>query len=338
MRNFLKMISVSAFVASLASANAFADTNVRFTLDWIPGSTHGAFLIAQQKGYYKEEGLNVTIDPGKGSAEVVRQLAAGVYDIGFPDINVLMDFNAKNPEQAFPAVMSGYEEAPASIFVLKSSGIEEPKQLENRKLGSAAHDSTFKLFPVFAKINNIDMAAVNVEYIDPRLREALLAQKAVDAIPGQVFNSLLELKAKGVPESEIRYFMYKDYGLELYSNSIAASPKFMKENPEAIKGFIRATIRGVRDLVKNPEDGVTAALNYEPLLKADVERERLRVAMECCIVTDTVLENGYGDVDRQRLESNIELISKAYHLPRKPAFEEMFDGSFLPPRDERLVQ
>src|SRR5690606_38177624 len=149
---------------------------------------------------------------------------------GFPDINVLLDFNAKNPNQAFPAVASGYEQAPAALITLKSSGIEKPEQLKGKKLGSAAHDSTFKLFPIFAKMNGFEQSDVEVQYIDPRLRETMLVQKTVDAIPGQVFNSLLELKAKGVPESEVTYFLYNDYGLELYSNSIAASPKFLKEN------------------------------------------------------------------------------------------------------------
>ena len=100
---------------------ASAQTKVRFTLDWMPGATHGAFLIALQKGYYKAEGLDVTIDRGKGSAEVVRQLASNVYDMGFPDINVVMDFNSKNPDQAFPVLMSGYEEAPAAIIMSAAS-------------------------------------------------------------------------------------------------------------------------------------------------------------------------------------------------------------------------
>lgn len=337
MRKFLKMSCMGLVMAMLPIVSALADTKIRFSLDWIPGATHGAFLIAKQKGYYKQEGLDVTIDPGKGSAEVVRLIAAGVYDMGFPDINVLMDFNAKNPKQSFPAVLNGYEQAPAAIFVLKSSGIKEPKQLEGKKLGSAAHDSTFKLFPIFAEINGIDMSSIQIQYIDPRLRETLLAQKVVDAIPGQFFNSLLELKAKGVPESEINYFMYKDYGLELYSNSVAVSPKFMKENPEAVRGFIRATIRGARDLVKNPEDGVAAALAYEPLLDANIERERLRAALECCIATNAVMTQGYGDFNRERLQKDIDLISKAYKLPRKPSLDEMFDSSFLPPQNERLV-
>jgi NitT/TauT family transport system substrate-binding protein len=316
---------------------ATAQTKVRFTLDWIPGATHGAFLIALQKGYYKAEGLDVTIDRGKGSAEVVRQLASNVYDMGFPDINVVMDFNSKNPDQAFPVLMSGYEEAPAAIIMLKSSGITEPKQLNGKKLGSAVNDSTFKLFPIFAKQTGIDMSSMQIQNIEPGLREVLLAQKKVDAIPGQIFNSLLELKAKGVPASDINYFMYKDYGLELYGNSVAASRQFLKEHPDAVKGFLRATIKGLKDMARDPELAVKAAVAYEPLLNPDIERERLRVALDCCILTETVRKKGFGDVDQDRLRNIITLITEAYKLPRKPTLEEVFNPDYLPPVKDRMI-
>jgi NitT/TauT family transport system substrate-binding protein len=320
-----------------ASQPATAQTKVRFTLDWIPGATHGAFLIALQKGYYKAEGLDVTIDRGKGSAEVVRQLAANVYDMGFPDINVVMDFNSKNPDQAFPVLMSGYEEAPAAIIMLKSSGITEPKQLNGKRLGSAPNDSTFKLFPIFAKQTSIDISTMQIQNIDPSLREVLLVQKKVDAIPGQIFNSLLELKAKGVPASDISYFMYKDYGLELYANSVAASRQFLKEHPDAVKGFIRATIKGLKDMAGDPEQAVKAAIAFEPLLNPDIERDRLRVALECCILTETVRKKGFGDVDPERLRKIIGQITDAYQLPRKPALEEVFTPDYLPPVKDRMI-
>ena len=317
---------------------AHADTKVRFTLDWIPGSTHAPFFIALYKGYYKAEGLDVTIDRGKGSAEVIRQLASGVYDIGFPDINVLIDFDSKNPNQAIREVMMGHEQAPASIFVLKSSGITDPKQLEGKTLGAAANDSTFKLFPLFAKLAGFDATKVKVQYIEPSLREVLLVRKNVDAIPGQVFNSMIELEAKGVKADDLRYFMYKDYGLAIYGNGVAVSRSFMEHNPEAVKGFLRATIKGFKDMVQDPELAVQMALKFEPLLNADIERERLKLALKCCILTPDVLRDGYGSVDPARLKTSISQIAKAFDLPREPATTEVFDPSFLPPQADRMVQ
>ena len=330
---------VTAVLAIVAAPHAAsAQTKIRFTLDWIPGATHSAFFVALQKGYYKAEGLDVSIDRGKGSAEVARQLASDTYDMGFPDINVVLDFNSKNPGQAFPVLMSGYEQAPAAIIVLKSSGITEPKQLNGKKLGSAANDATFKLFPVFADQTGIDVASMQIQNIEPSLREVLLVQGKVDAIPGQVFNSLLELQAKGVKESDIGYFMYKDYGLQLYGNSVAASPRFLKEKPEAVRGFLRATIKGLQDVARDPELGVKAALAFEPLLNADIERERLRIALNCCIVTENVRKSGYGDMDQERLGRMIAIITKAYNLPRQPAVAEIFDPSYLPPLKDRMIQ
>lgn len=320
------------------ATGAWADTKVRFTLDWIPGSVHAPFFIALYKGYYKAEGLDVAIDRGKGSAEVVRQLASGVYDLGYPDINILMDFNSKNPSQAFPILMMGYEQAPAAIVVLKSSGITTPKQLEGKTLGSAANDSTFKLFPIFAKSAGVDASAVKIQYIEPKLRETLLARKDVDAIPGQVFNALLELKAKGIKEDDVQFFLYKDYGLDIYGNGIAASRNFRKDNPEAVRGFIRATIKGVHDMAADPELAVEMTLKFEPLLTADIERDRLKLAMSCCIVTPNVLKSGFGGVDEARLKRSIALITEGYQLPREPGLDETFNSTYLPPQKDRMVK
>jgi NitT/TauT family transport system substrate-binding protein len=306
-------------------------------LDWSPGSYHAAFFIALYKGYYAEEGLDVAIDRGKGSAEVVRQLASGVYDIGHPDMNVLIEFNSRNPDAAMPMLMVNYEQYPSGIFALKKSGITGPKDLEGRMLGPSVNDSTFKLWPVFAERAGIDLSKVKITYLDPSLREALLIKGQVDAITGQIFRSILDLKARGIKEDQIVSLMYKDYGLDLYGNGLVASRTFVKKHPDAVRGFIRATIKGVRAMVKDRDLAVSMLVKYEPLLNAEIERERLDVALDCCILTENVKRNGYGSVDLDRLKRAITQISKIYELPRVPAVDEIFDGSYLPPREERQV-
>ncbi|HEX5507206.1 MAG TPA: ABC transporter substrate-binding protein [Pseudolabrys sp.] len=339
MKYINRVAAISALALCVAfTGSAHAETKVRFSLDWIPGSVHSPFFIALYKGYFKAEGLDVTIDRGKGSVALVQQLATGVYDMGYPDISVLTDFDAKNPDKAFPEVMMGYEQAPAAIVVLKESGITTPKQLEGHVLGASANDATYKLFPTFAQHAGIDMSKVKVQYIDPKLRETLLAKKQVDAIIGQVFNTKLELKAKGIDPSKVTAFLYRDYGLDLYGNGLAASPAFLKAHPDAVKGFIRATIKGVRDMVKNPEEAVKMTLKFEPLLNANIERDRLKLAMECCIITPNVLKSGFGGVDKERLQRGIDILAASYKLPRTPKADKIFDSSYLPAEKDRMVK
>jgi NitT/TauT family transport system substrate-binding protein len=338
MKRVTGLLVLAAIAAVVAVGRASAETKIRFSLDWIPGSVHAPFFIALYKGYYKAEGLDVSIERGKGSAELVRQLASGVYDMGYPDISVVTDFDSKNPDKGFPVLLMGYEQAPAAIVFLKSSGISEPKQLEGRKLGAAANDATFKLFPIFAQHAGIDASKVTVQYIEPKLREVLLAKRDVDAIPGQIFNATLELKAKGVQETDVGSFLYREYGLDLYGNGVAASRAFLKDNPEAVKGFLRATIKGVADLVRDPDLAIKMTLQFEPLLNAEIERDRLRLAMTCCMITPNVRSHGFGGVDEARLGRGIALIAQGYGLPRQPGTREVFDPEFLPGEPERMLR
>lgn len=334
---FVTVIVLAAFCAA-ATGSARAETKIRFSLDWIPGSVHSPFFIALYKGYYKAEGLDVVIDRGKGSVGLVQQMASGVYDMGYPDISVVEDFDSKNPDKSFPVVMMGYEQAPAGIAYLKSSPIKKPKDLEGKSLGAAANDASFKLFPTFTQHAGIDGPKVNIKFIDPKLRETLLAKHDVDAIIGQIFNTMLELKAKGVNPDQVGTFMYRDHGLDLYGNGVAASPTFLKEHPDAVKAFIRATIKGVQDMVKDPEMAVQMTLKYEPLLDANIERDRLKLAMECCIVTPNVLKGGFGDVDKARLQRGIEIVAEGYKLPNIPKPDDVFNSSYLPAAKDRMVK
>ena len=97
-------------------------------------------------------------------------------------------------------------------------------------------------------------------------------------------------------------------------------------------------MKGVRDMIKDPEEAVKMTLQFEPLLKGDIERDRLRLAMSCCIATPNVLKEGFGAVDPARLQRSITLIAQGYQLPREPKPEETFDATYLPPQAERMVK
>ncbi len=326
-----------AAAAVLASAGAGAQTSVRLTLDWVPQSTHGPSFIAQYEGYFKDEGLDVKIDAGKGSAAAVTRLVAGTHDIGWADINAIIQYNAENPDKAIKTVMMLYEQPPFSICVLSKSDITDPRHLVGKTLGAPVFDASYKLFPAFARAIGIDAGSVDRKNMDPRLREPMLLRGQVDAVSGHIFSTVLAVKAAGYKESDIRCFLYGDNGMESYSNGIAVSPAFLRDHPKAVRGFIRATYKAARDTVLKPDLAVASAKKFEPLVNEKVEADRLRLGVECCILTPNVRKDGYGDVDMARLQRSIEQAALAYGLKNPPKAEDMFDRSFLPPKSERFI-
>ena len=325
------------FAATAFAATAQAQTKVRVALDWVPQSTHGPNFIALYEGYFKAEGLDVEITPGKGSADAVRKLVAGTHDIGWPDINALIEFNSKNPDKAIKTIMMLYEQPPFAVCVMAKSGITDPRQLVGKSLGAPVFDASYKLFPAFAAAIGIDPNSVIKKNMDPRLREPMLIRGDVDSVSGHYFSTVLAVKAAGLEESAIDCFLYGKYGMESYANGLAVSPTFAAEHPEAVKGFIRATYKAARDMVLRPEMAMAAAKKFEPLVQNSVEADRLRIAMECCILTPNVKKDGYGDVDMARLQRSINQAAAAYGLKNIPKAEDMFDPSYLPPKAERFI-
>lgn len=328
--------AVTAAVA-LTSVSASAATKIRLTLDWIPQSTHGLIFIAQYEGYYKAEGLEVKIDAGRGSADAVKKLVSGTHDIGLADINALIQYNAKNKGGEIKSVMMMYEQPPFSIFVMKKSGIAHPKQLVGKTLGAPVFDASYKLFPAFAKAIGIDPNSVQKKNMDPRLREPMLIKGQVDAISGHVFSSMLNLKAAGVKEEDVTFFMYGDHGMESYANAVAVRPDFLAKNADAVRGFVRATIKATRDMVLKPKLALSSAKKFEPLLNEAVEADRLRLGIECCVLTPNVRKNGYGGIDMARLQRSIDQAADAYGLKEPPKAEVMWLDGFLPPQSERFI-
>ncbi|WP_207479104.1 ABC transporter substrate-binding protein [Arenibaculum pallidiluteum] len=321
----------------LAAGGAGAQTPVKFTLDWKFEGPAAPFLIAQDKGYFKAEGLDVTIDSGNGSAGAVTRVASGAYDIAMADINSMMEFNDKNPDKAMKAVFIVYDVPPFSIFSLKKSGIAKPSDLAGKTLGAPVFDAPRKLFAAYAKAIGIEADAVTWKSMDPPLREPMLARGEVDAISGFYFTSLLNLRAAGVAEKDLTVFNYADAGITLYGNALIPAPRLAAENPAAVKGFLRAVAKGWRDVIADPEGGIAAIRKRDPLVDPALELERLKMAIAMCVDTPDVKANGMGGVRADRLGTAIDQVSLAFGFAKKPGPDAVFDASFLPAAADRKV-
>lgn len=328
----------AAFGTLTLGSAAFAQTPVKFTLDWKFEGPAAPFVVAIDKGYFKAEGLDVTIDTAGGSLEPLNRLASGTYDMGFGDINSLIKFRDANPNTPIKAVFMVYNKPPFSIVGRKSRGVTKPKDLEGKKLGAPAPDGAYAQWKIFTQANGIDASKVTIENVGFPVREPMLAAGQVDAITGFSFSSFINLKDRGVPVDDITVLLMADYGVNLYGNAIIVNPKFAAEKPEVVKKFLAAFLKGLKETVKNPASAVESVVKRNDVAKKDVELERLKMALKDNIVTPEVKANGFGGVDAARLDKSVEQIALTYEFKNpKPKSADVFDASFLPPAADRKM-
>src|SRR5262249_28012195 len=332
---FAALLGILVLAAPLGLASpAVAQTKIKLVLNWKYQGPQGMFFLAEDRGYYKAEGLEVTLDQGNGSGAAVSRVANGTYDAGFGDINALIELAAKKPEDAPIAVYVLFNQPPFTVAVRADSPIKSPKDFEGKTLGGAANDGALKLFPALCKLAKFDCAKVNITNMQPNLREQMLMQGQIDGAFGYVNTIRFSAKLMGVQDSQLRYINYGDYGMDLYSNAIIVSKKLVKDNPKAVKGLVRAINKGLEDALKDPAAAVAAVAKREPPIKVPVERERFEATLKDEMNHPEIAKIGLGNVDPARLKRSIDILVDANALPRTPAVEEIFTGAFLPPTDD----
>jgi len=339
-RRYLTKLAALATVAlgTGFSGAAFAETNIKFTLDWKFEGPAAGFLLAVDKGYFKQEGLNVTIDTGNGSVEAIPRVATGTYQMGFGDINSLIKFLDEDPSQKVKAAMMIYERPTFAVVGRKSLGVtDDPKSLEGKKLGAPPPDGAFAQWKAFKQVAKIDDSKITIESIGFPVREPMLAKGDVDAVFGFAFSVILNLKAQGIADDDIATILMAEHGLNLYGNSVLVNTDFAKENPEAVKGFMKALAKGFAAAVANPKEGVDAVLKRNETLNPDIEIQRLNMANAMNIKTPYVVENGFGGVDMARLSASIDTLKISMGLKGAVKAEQVFDASFLPAKAERML-
>ncbi|CAN7236861.1 ABC transporter substrate-binding protein [Neorhizobium sp. LjRoot104] len=342
-RRLLSKLSAVAALAlaagfSMPAGQAVAQTAVKFTLDWKFEGPAAGFLLAQDKGYFKAEGLDVTIDTGNGSVEAIPRVATGAYQMGFGDINSLIKFLDEDPNQKIRAAMMVYERPTFAVVGRKSLGITtDPKSLEGKKLGAPPPDGAFAQWKAFKQVAKIDDSKITLESIGFPVREPMLAQGKVDAVFGFAFSVILNLKAQGIKDDDIATILMAEHGLNLYGNAVLINTDFAAKNPAAVKGVLKALAKGFADAVAKPEEGVAAVLKRNETLNKDIELERLKMANSMNIKTPYVVANGFGGIDPARLAASIDTLKVSMGLKGNVKADQVFDASFLPAKEQRML-
>jgi NitT/TauT family transport system substrate-binding protein len=330
---------LAAFAVAYCAHAVAQDTKISFQLDWRFEGPAAMFLLPKAKGYFAAEKLDVTVDAGSGSGNAVNRVASGTYQMGFADLAALIEFVGNNPTAPNKpiAVMMVYDTTPAAVFSLKKTGIKGPADLQGKKMGAPVFDAGRRAFPIFVKANNLDAAKIQWTAMDPPLRETMLVKGDVDAITGFYFTSLLNLNARGIKDADVDVLMYPKYGVNLYGNAIIVSEQFLKEKPEAVRAFLRAFAKGMKDVLADPDGSIRYVKERDALIDDALEKRRMRLALDSVVITQEAKANGLGDVTPARLADMVTQVSQAFEIKNPVKPESVWTGAYLPAKAERMV-
>ena len=232
--------------------------------------------------------------------------------------------------------MMVYNNTPAAVLALKKSGIKTPADLNGKKLGAPVFDAGRKAWPIFAKAN-ASATSTGRRWTRP-LRETMLVRGDVDAITGFSFTSLLNIEARGVKADDVVVLPYPDYGVKLYGNAIIVGEEFLKKNPEAVKAFLRAFTKGMKDVMADPDERDRhPSRQRDGIINEDLEKRRLRLALDAIVLTADARAEGFGEVSAPRLSADGEPGVGRLRDQGPGQRRSMWNGSFLPSAAERNI-
>jgi NitT/TauT family transport system substrate-binding protein len=285
-----RLLKNSALVAgALATPAVFgralaADLKpVTVTLDWLFQGPNAGFLVAYDKGFYRDAGLDVSISPGKGSGTTAQLVGSKATQIGFSDGFVVGNSISKGMD--IKTVGSIYRRGPAAIMVLADSPIKTPKDLEGRILAMTAGSAQFQQWPAFAKGAGIDTSKINMVNIDPAgVGPALVSGKA-DAIGGYVFSYAPSIQVRG--KKDLRIFWFADSGVTVVSNGIIVHNDLLKSDPDIVRAFVPAAIKGFIYGRQNMDEAIAIVKKFDATALAEVTKLELELSWKTWVTPNT---------------------------------------------------
>lgn len=314
-------LALLALTLFFAGTPAQAADKVTFVTDFGYLGRHAYYFVALDKGYYKEANLDVDIVRGQGSADAVRQVAAGTAQIGFADAAALVLARA-NDNVPVKMVAVVYDKAPHAIFALKESGISKPKDLEGRNVADAAASSIPRMFPAYAKAAKIDASKVKWSVVASDAIAATLALGRADAVGYYTISEALLKKSIGTKELVI--LTYADAGMDFYSNGIIAEEKLLASNPGLVKRFVKATLRGLKDSIANPEEAAKILNKYQRQIDVDVGTAEMKAVAG--LVRKPAEKAGV--IELPRMQRTVDIVAEAFSLKQPVNAADVFVSGF----------
>jgi NitT/TauT family transport system substrate-binding protein len=321
-RAFLGCLSAFLLSASLSTQGAQAADKLTFVTDFGYLGRHAYYFVALDKGYYKDAGLDVDIVRGQGSADAVKQVAAGTAQIGFADVASVI-LGRANDGVPVKLVAEVYAKPPHAVFTMEGSAITKPKDLEGRTIADSASSSLPKMFPAYAKAAGIDASKVKWVFVTSDAIAAALALGRADAVTYYTISEALMQKA--VAPKKLAIMRFSDVGMDFYSNGIIANDEVIKSKPDMVRRFVRATLHGLKDAIADPEAAAKILNKYQRQIDVDVGTAEMKVISSLVQTPPEPL----GSVDKARMQRTIDLVAGSFDLKKTVTIDDVFADGFV---------
>src|SRR5262245_19879869 len=326
----LVLVIWGATIEPHASTPALAADQVTLALDWIVNGTHAGYFVALEKGFYTADDLAVTIVRGYGSGDTIKRLAAGRADFAVADMGALVGARA-NDDVAVKAIVAVYGKAALGLLYLKESGINGPKDLEGRALGRSAAGASVLMLPGFYKKNGVDRPKVKEVVIDATAFLPMLFSRKLDAVSEQSIHLPRFQKAADKQGLHVEAMRFADFGLVAYGNMVMTTDGLIKENPDLVRRFTQATVKGLAYAFDKPQEAVTILQKQHREVDPEFSMDELLSTKELAWSVEAKA-NGLGFISREKMTSTRDVVTSALSLKRIVAVEELYTVQFLPAR------
>ena len=320
----LKRLIATAALAGLMAGSASAQEKFKLALNWFPVGDHAAYWVALEKGYFADEGLDVTLENSKGSGDSIAKVDTGAADAGLADSAVVIASRARGTTVKVVGMV--FDKTPLNVFSSKENPVTSPKDLEGKTIGAPPGDGQRQMWPAFAKANNIDESKVTWVNIEPTAKIAALAEKRVDTVAD--YTTGLPLYEKPMGEGNVVMMPWADHGFDMYSMAILASEKTMTERPEVLKAFLKAAYMGWRDVLADPDEAMAIFKKRVPEIDEVAIAANMKLGIEL-LKTDNYRQNGIGWIDETKMCTSVDLVNTYMGLPEAVECADTFTTEFL---------
>jgi len=325
----MKSTFTATVVALALSASAEAADKVKFQLDWLPGGDKAPIYVCIERGFCKDAGLEVSIEPGRGSSEALTKLATGSSDIGISGIGALMAARA-NEGIEVTAVMSVFNKGPHAFFTVEGNGIEAFADIDGKSIATSPFTSSNVYLPLVLKDNGISEDNLKLTKSDPGALGPMLVTGQVDAIIAWLTDVSRYKRQAAEGGKELVIMPWSEAGLEMYATSLVASNRFLSERPDVARRFVEAFRKSIEYARDNPADAAKAVADAVPELDATDAQASLADAL-VLIFNEVTEEEGLGTLDPARLAATWTRVSTAQNIDAAALDpESVVNRSFLP--------